>query len=115
MSDPAAKDTREMAQTVHPLDIQTSNFRWLRVMEVSFLSPQSIDFLPDGVHASRTTIIGFTPVVLPKGRSFQNSKRVPRDRCRRMLCRHALFQQARSPSWHRHSWRWHRSDRKSVV
>jgi len=36
-----------MAQTVHPLDFQPSNFQKLRVMEVSSLSPQSIEFMPD--------------------------------------------------------------------
>jgi hypothetical protein len=47
MSDPAAKETRTMAQTVHPLDFQPSNFQQLSVTEVSFLSLQSIEFMPD--------------------------------------------------------------------
>jgi hypothetical protein len=47
MSDPAAKETRTMAQTVHPLDFPFSNFQQLSVTEVSFLSLQSIEFMPD--------------------------------------------------------------------
>jgi hypothetical protein len=31
-----------------------------------------------------------TPIVIPKDRRFQHAKRLPRDRCRRMLCRHGL-------------------------
>jgi hypothetical protein len=43
MSDPAAKETRAMAQTLHPLDFRPSNFQQLSVIEVSFSLPQSIE------------------------------------------------------------------------
>jgi hypothetical protein len=36
ISDPAAKENRAMAQTVHPLEFQLANFQQLRVIEVSF-------------------------------------------------------------------------------
>jgi hypothetical protein len=48
MSDPAAKETRAMAQTVDLLDFQLLNFQQLSVMEVSFLLPQSIEWMPNG-------------------------------------------------------------------
>jgi hypothetical protein len=37
MSDPAAKESTAMAQTVHPLDFQPLNAQQLSVMEVSFV------------------------------------------------------------------------------
>jgi hypothetical protein len=43
MSDPAAKETRAMAQTVHPLDFHPLNVQQLSVMEATFLSLQSIE------------------------------------------------------------------------
>jgi hypothetical protein len=46
MSDPAAKENRAMAQTVHPLDFQLFDFQQLSVMEVSFLLPEISNLNP---------------------------------------------------------------------
>jgi hypothetical protein len=43
MSNPAPKETRAMAQTVHPLDFHPLNVQQLSVMEASFLSPQRLN------------------------------------------------------------------------
>src|SRR5271157_3181919 len=46
MSDPAAKETRATAQTVHPLDFQPLSAQQLSVMEVSFSLPQNVQSEP---------------------------------------------------------------------
>src|SRR5580700_997169 len=47
MSDPALKETRAIAQTVHTLDFPPLNFQQLSVMEFSFSLPQNIPSEPD--------------------------------------------------------------------
>jgi len=36
MSDPAVKESRAMAQTLHPLDFQPFNFQQLNVIDIPF-------------------------------------------------------------------------------
>jgi hypothetical protein len=57
MSDPAAKENRAMAQTVHLLDFQPLNFQQLSVIEASFLFPHNIESMLD-------------EFMLPEGQSF---------------------------------------------
>jgi hypothetical protein len=47
MSDPAAKETTAITQTIHPLDSLRLNFQKLSFMEASFLSPQNTEFMLD--------------------------------------------------------------------
>jgi hypothetical protein len=37
MSDPAAKESRAMAQTLHPLDFRPLNFQQLNIIDTPFL------------------------------------------------------------------------------
>jgi hypothetical protein len=47
MSNPAAKETTAITQTAHLLDSHRLNLQQLSVMEISFPSPQNIEFMPD--------------------------------------------------------------------
>jgi hypothetical protein len=66
MSDPAAKETRAMAQTVHPLEFQLPNFQQLRVMEVSFfILTKVLNRCSGGSGAKGAGSLLFRPLIHP--------------------------------------------------